>query len=63
MLKGDKESQKKTFFSVGQSRRTFADREVTTVDDDVVQDETNDDDRDLIDLNDDLGEDSEQDFP
>ena len=62
-LKGDEEAQKKVFSSVGQSRRTFAVRELTTVGNDVVRDETSDDDRDLIDLNDDLGDDSDQDFP
>ena len=63
LLKGDEESQKKTFSSVGQRRRTFAVREVAMADDDVAQDGNNDDGGDLIDLNDDLGEDSDQDFP
>ena len=63
-LKGDEESQKKTFTNVAQSRRAFAVREVTLAGDDDVPGEATDDDRDLIDLNDDLGgDDSDQDFP
>ena len=63
LLKGDVESQKKTFSSVGQRRRAFAVREVTAVDDDVVTDNAIDDSEDLIDLNDDLDSGSDQDFP
>ena len=64
LLKGDEESQKKTFTNVAQSRRAFAVRELTLAGDDDVPGEATDDDRDLIDLHDDAGgDDSDQDFP